>query len=267
MKKENEVVFNTVHKGYWFFGKTGFTGRKRLFGFDTGKYIVESRTLFSLFGRTYGLQFLVNSYDKYDEDALSYLDEFCDVTRVFVNDMGETIAHVPYSFPDNEAPLPPVGSTEFLYCYTHNPLNGKRYGLGDPAFVLMLLNKGIRDFEFPSEEDMTCSVGYNPFEEKWYGWSHGAILGFGVGSEVKKGDIAYMPETMVDWVASHMSFFDYTQVEEFDEYFLLNNNNDRNRALSYRLNKDDFVEGHGEWTAIDIHDAKQMAYDFARNVS
>lgn len=26
---------------------------------------------------------------------------------------------------------------------------------------------------------------------KWYGWSHRAVFGFGIGDKVKKGDIAY----------------------------------------------------------------------------
>ncbi len=39
----------------------------------------------------------------------------------------------------------------------------------------------------------TACIGYNPKENKWYGWSHRAIYGFGIGSQVKKGDCAYRP--------------------------------------------------------------------------
>ena len=35
------------------------------------------------------------------------------------------------------------------------------------------------------------SIGFSEKEQKWYGWSHRAIYGFGVGSKVKKGDCAY----------------------------------------------------------------------------
>lgn len=33
------------------------------------------------------------------------------------------------------------------------------------------------------------SIGFAPADEKWYGWSHRAIWGFGVGDIVKKGDV------------------------------------------------------------------------------
>lgn len=34
----------------------------------------------------------------------------------------------------------------------------------------------------------TCAIGFQPEEQKWYGWSHRAICGFGIGSKVEKGD-------------------------------------------------------------------------------
>jgi hypothetical protein len=60
------------------------------------------------------------------------------------------------------------------------------------------------------------SIGFSEKEQKWYGWSHRAIYGFGVGSKVKKGDCAYNGK---------------------------------------------------EWTAKTLDDAKQMAIDFANDVS
>jgi hypothetical protein len=36
---------------------------------------------------------------------------------------------------------------------------------------------------------MPKSIGYSPRNAKWYGWSHRAVAGFGVGSKVKKGDV------------------------------------------------------------------------------
>lgn len=32
-----------------------------------------------------------------------------------------------------------------------------------------------------------CSIGFNEKEQKWYGWSHRAIFGFGIGSIVEEG--------------------------------------------------------------------------------
>jgi hypothetical protein len=37
-------------------------------------------------------------------------------------------------------------------------------------------------------EHCVCSIGFCEKEQKWYGWSHRAIYGFGVGDEVKEGD-------------------------------------------------------------------------------
>lgn len=31
-------------------------------------------------------------------------------------------------------------------------------------------------------------IGFDPKSKKWYGWSHRAIYGFGIGHIVKKGD-------------------------------------------------------------------------------
>jgi len=33
-----------------------------------------------------------------------------------------------------------------------------------------------------------CSIGFCEAEQKWYGWSHRAIFGFGIGDVVKDGD-------------------------------------------------------------------------------
>lgn len=33
------------------------------------------------------------------------------------------------------------------------------------------------------------SIGFSEDEQKWYGWSHRAIYGFGIGYEVKEGDV------------------------------------------------------------------------------
>lgn len=33
-----------------------------------------------------------------------------------------------------------------------------------------------------------CSIGFCEKKQKWYGWSHRAIFGFGIGAVVKEGD-------------------------------------------------------------------------------
>jgi len=47
---------------------------------------------------------------------------------------------------------------------------------------------GITQFEKAKPEHCVTSIGFSPKDQKWYGWSHRAICGFGIGSEVKEGD-------------------------------------------------------------------------------
>lgn len=66
--------------------------------------------------------------------------------------------------------------------------NPKGDYIGDPRFAHHLcVQRGIIP-EKSSPGHSVCSIGYCPQKRKWYGWSHRAILGFGVGSKIKKGD-------------------------------------------------------------------------------
>lgn len=39
-------------------------------------------------------------------------------------------------------------------------------------------------------EHSVCSIGFSEKEQKWYGWSHRALYGFGIGHVVNEGDCA-----------------------------------------------------------------------------
>jgi len=43
-------------------------------------------------------------------------------------------------------------------------------------------------------------VGFCEKEQKWYGWSHRAIYGFGIGSKITKDSAAYKPDKG-EWTA------------------------------------------------------------------
>ena len=47
--------------------------------------------------------------------------------------------------------------------------------------------RGIKPEKLTPQSNV-CSVGFCEKDQKWYGWSHRAIFGFGVGSIVKSGD-------------------------------------------------------------------------------
>ena len=127
-------------------------------------------------------------------------------------------------------------------------------------------------------------LGFNPKEQKWYGWSHRAIYGFGVGSECKKGDCGYKPFDKQDFLEDCVRFWEdekyhvETTAKEFVDHDGANgvlvsytyNDKVKNEKLRGSMSSvftqypDEF--GKGEWTAKTLDDAKQMAIDFADGV-
>lgn len=129
-----------------------------------------------------------------------------------------------------------------------------------------------------------CSIGFCEAEQKWYGWSHRAIYGFGVGSVVKRGDCGYQApnaEAFGQQVADFFCNEDYhTNVTHRPSV-----NADGERCVLVEADYTDAVPnerlrgtryshfaryperfGRGEWVAEMLDDAKQMAIDFADSV-
>jgi hypothetical protein len=48
----------------------------------------------------------------------------------------------------------------------------------------------FRFSELESTTGKVVNIGYDPKEQKWYGWSHRAICGFGIGDRVFEADIS-----------------------------------------------------------------------------
>ena len=68
----------------------------------------------------------------------------------------------------------------------------------------------LKDWKFLLKYDITKfnhSTGFSESSQKWYGWSHRAIYGFGIGSTVKRGDIAYEPDSEEDFINDHVNFW------------------------------------------------------------
>ncbi len=60
--------------------------------------------------------------------------------------------------------------------------------IGDPKTAHQICTKlGIKP-EKAQESHCVCSIGFCEEKQEWFGWSHRAIHGFGVGSEVSEGD-------------------------------------------------------------------------------
>ena len=153
-----------------------------------------------------------------------------------------------------------------------------------------LLKKGITELiQDGYGEPKTSCIGFNPIEQKWYGWSHRAIFGFGIGSECKQGNCGFNPKNKVEFTENCLRFWGDTDMngdtyktnptvrEGFQdgelgvyvEYIY----NDKVPNESMRGQLGGMFEpypktwGKGEWVATTIEEAKQMAIDFARSVS
>jgi len=134
--------------------------------------------------------------------------------------------------------------------------------------------------------DRVCSVGFCEKDQKWYGWSHRAIYGFGLGSVTKRGDCAYKAPTEEAFGQQMLDFFcgdddsyinaihgpsvdaDGSRGVMVEATYSDKVPNERLRGTRYSLFRP-YPEtfGRGEWVAETMDDAKQMAIDFAESVS
>ena len=53
----------------------------------------------------------------------------------------------------------------------------------------------------------SASIGFSESEQKWYGWSHRAIFGFGIGSKVTQEDCGYRATDKDDFLADMVRFW------------------------------------------------------------
>ena len=155
-------------------------------------------------------------------------------------------------------------------------------------------------------QNHTCSIGFSKENQKWYGWSHRAIHGFGIGSTVKVGDCAYVAGTPEELIEDYVEFF-------ADDILYPDEDKRKAEAIKLRAHctilpsrKGILIEkpglsfdatsisvdergvvvggpqeekvvlqpsqrivmcGRGEWIAETLEDARQMACDFAESVS
>lgn len=131
-------------------------------------------------------------------------------------------------------------------------------------------------------EPKTACIGFNPTSKKWYGWSHRAIYGFGIGSECKKGNAGFYPSNKQEFIDREVEFWgdfeyaingeiNYTEVKGGIEITYTYNDevpNENLRGTKYsHFSAYPKQWGRGEWKAETIEDAKQMAIDFAKSVS
>ncbi len=76
--------------------------------------------------------------------------------------------------------------------------------IGEPRFAHRLCKKrGIKPELATNHPHKVCSIGFCEREQKWYGWSHRAIFGFGIGDTVKEGDCTASSGWTDEYLAEH----------------------------------------------------------------
>jgi len=157
--------------------------------------------------------------------------------------------------------------------YGETAFTKKGSPIGDVKMAKLLVDKmGI----IPQKADPNhsiCSIGFNKEKQKWYGWSHRAIYGFGIGDKVKKGHCGYVPSTQDEFIENEIRFW-----KDLHNVTVEKRTNDgvwfkyepKKKDRSGINRKPEFIKfqlGRGEWEAKTLEDAKEMAKDFARGVS
>jgi len=113
-------------------------------------------------------------------------------------------------------------------------------------------------------------LGYSATDKKWYGFTHRAIHGFGVGSKCKFGDVHYTSSNKLDFINNlknnyNNKMYKNVKIEDCGKYvkmfYEIHNKNGEIFKIN-RVKRFPKKYGKGEWTAKTLEDAKQMAIDF-----
>ena len=154
--------------------------------------------------------------------------------------------------------------------------------IGDSKTAYRLCVKHQIKPEYRAPDSNICSIGYCERDSKWFGWSHRALYGFSIGSEVKRGDCAYVPVDADDCANDMIGFWsDGNHIEVKAEH--VEQDGEKGVFVSWKydnLTPNEKIRGtisgvfspypafgKGEWVAKTLEDAKQMAVDFAEGVS
>lgn len=173
-------------------------------------------------------------------------------------------------------------------------MHGHYIGTAEDAEYLCV-DRGIIP-ELASDTHNVCSVGYSHKDGKYYGWSHRAIHGFGIGDKVKFGDCAYTPDTMENAVKKlnewhndpefknvrysvspkgedEKNFYlEVVRSEYSDEEAARDRDHEHIRPedagwVITSREVETVPKGRGEWAAEDHNHVREMAYNFAESVS
>ena len=160
----------------------------------------------------------------------------------------------------------------------------------DDSVIDMLAKYDITEFCISYEnkgnkKHPVLNMGYSAKDNKWYGWSHRAVYGFGIGSTCVFGDCHYhapnkeiYEKEMLKWYEpsdkEERTWFDIKMGERTkDGFHIIKHYTDKvpNKEIRNTFNaifcKYPNKYGKGEWVAKTMDDAKLMATDFANAVN
>ena len=176
------------------------------------------------------------------------------------------------------------GGADIEMTHAETP-SGDYIGNSKTAYMICK-RRGIKP-EKRNPEHGSCSIGFCQKDQKWYGWSHRAIFGFGIGSKTSKGDCSYSPTDWDDFIEYSVRFWTQDSHEDVTgergkdaegrdvaivkwvtvaDKKLVPNEAMHGKAGGVEMYPPD-KWGRGEWEAKTLEDAKQMACDFAEGVS
>ena len=157
--------------------------------------------------------------------------------------------------------------------------------IGDEDFTRLLVGERGISPEMAKPGHGPCSIGFCEADGKWYGWSHRAWFGFGIGSTCKRGDCGYNAPNATAFGQSVQDFFcdrewmidakNMPSVDTDGRRGVLVTATYTDEVPNEKLRGTEYTHfsaypetfGRGEWVAETIEDAKQMAADFAEGVS
>lgn len=92
------------------------------------------------------------------------------------------------------------GSPPFIMRSAYTP---EGHYIGNPKTAHeLVVKRGIKP-GLASPDDSVCSVGFCEREQKWYGWSHRALYGFGIGDVVETGDLTAVSGWTEEYLEAH----------------------------------------------------------------
>lgn len=195
------------------------------------------------------------------------------ISKKRLNEFIDRVAHI--------GPSNVPGSNSVCY---YSRIDGSYIAhVSDPKIFKTLLRRGItEELQSSSKSGKVVSLGFNPAENKWYGWSHRAMFGFTIGSTCKRGDCHYRPKDKRDFIEDSVRFWD-DPGHTITRYYETTQNGRSGVQIDWVYDDDiknkkirgkisgvfcEFPDtwGKGEWVAKSMDDAKQMAKDFASEV-